>query len=265
MARLANKVAVITGGASGIGRATAELFAKEGAHVVLTDVQDKLGEETAASIRKAGGKAQYLHHDVADEDAWVRVIEQVRKDHGRLDVLVNNAGIAISGPITELSLADWKRQESINLGGVFLGIKHGLPLLRASGGGSIVNVASTTALGGSGNLVSYAATKGGVRTLTKSVALQCAAAKDGVRVNTVLPGIIGTPIYDNFEGPATQRDDRGNLPLARDPDALAKAFVPLGVKGQPADIAGGILYLASDDAKYVTGIDLVIDGGLVLG
>jgi NAD(P)-dependent dehydrogenase (short-subunit alcohol dehydrogenase family) len=265
MARLADKVALITGGASGIGRATSELFAKEGARVVLTDVQDKLGEETAAAIRKQGGQAQYLHHDVADEDNWVRVIEQVRKDHGRLDVLVNNAGIAIAGPITELSLADWKRQESINLGGVFLGIKHGLPLLRASGGGSIVNVASTTALGGSGNLVSYAATKGGVRTLTKSVALQCAAMKDGVRVNTVLPGIIGTPIYDTFEGPSTQRDDRGNLPFARDPDALAKNFVPLGIKGAPADIAGGILYLASDEAKYVTGIDLVIDGGLVLG
>ncbi len=264
MAKLTGKVALITGAASGIGRATAELFAKEEARVVLTDVQDSLGEETAAAIRKNGGNAAYRHQDVADEETWKRTIDAIRAEFGRLDVLVNNAGIAIAGPITELSLADWRRQQAINLEGVFLGIKYGLPLLRASGGGAIVNVSSTAGIGGSGNLVSYAATKAGVRALTKSVALQCAALKDGVRVNAVLPGVVGTPIYSTFEGPA-QRDANGNLPLARDPDALAKNFVPLGIKGTPEDIAGGILYLASDEAKYVTGIDLIIDGGLVLG
>lgn len=264
---LKGKTALVTGSTSGIGLAIARAMAKDGANLVINGFGDKgaIEKERTGLEKEFGIKAVYSGADMSKPDEIADMVAKTEKDLGSLDVLVNNAGIAISGPITQLSLADWKRQESINLGGVFLGIKHGLPLLRASGGGSIVNVASTTALGGSGNLVSYAATKGGVCTLTKSVALQCAAAKDGVRVNTVLPGIIGTPIYDSFEGPATQRDDRGNLPLARDPDALAKAFVPLGVKGQPADIAGGILYLASDDAKYVTGIDLVIDGGLVLG
>src|SRR5271166_5723722 len=155
MARLSNKVALITGAASGIGRATAELFAKDGVRVVLTDVQDVLGEETAASIRKQDGKAIYRRQDVADEETWKRTIDAIRGEYGRLDVLVNNAGIAIAGPITELSLADWRRQQAINLDGVFLGFKHALPLMREGGGGSIVNIASTAALVGSSNLVSY--------------------------------------------------------------------------------------------------------------
>jgi NAD(P)-dependent dehydrogenase (short-subunit alcohol dehydrogenase family) len=133
--------------------------------------------------------------------------------------------------------------------------------MRENGGGAIVNVASTVALNGSGNLVSYAATKGAVRSLTRSVALQCAAKKDGVRVNAVYPGIIDTPIYGQFEGtPKTNAD--GSKPLARDPEALSARFVPMGVPGSPYDIAAGVLYLASDDARYVTGTELVIDGGL---
>jgi NAD(P)-dependent dehydrogenase (short-subunit alcohol dehydrogenase family) len=254
--KLAGKIALITGAASGIGLATAELFAHEGAKVWLTDIQDAAGEAAAKRIG-----ATYRHQDAASEDDWIAVMKTVASEHGHLNVLVNNAGMAIGGDITQLTLADWRRQQAINVEGVFLGIKHGLPLLRASGNGAIVNVASTTALTGSANLVSYAATKGAVRSLTRSVALQCAARKDGVRANTVYPGIIDTPIYGLFEGVPTV-DDKGNKPLARDPHALGERFVPLGVPGQPYDVAAGILYLASDDARYLTGTDLVIDGGL---
>ncbi len=259
--RLANRIALITGAASGIGLATAQLFAREGAVVVLSDIQDKAGEDAAAAIRTANGHARYAHLDVASEVNWIAVMDAIRAEHGRLDVLVNNAGMAIGGDITQLSLADWRRQQAINVEGVFLGIKHGLPLLRISGNGAIVNVASTAALSGSANLVSYAATKGAVKSLTRSVALQCAARKDGVRVNAVYPGIIDTPIYGVFEGsPLTNPD--GGKPLVRDPHALSAHFVPLGTPGHPHDIAAGILYLASDEARYLTGTDLVIDGGL---
>jgi NAD(P)-dependent dehydrogenase (short-subunit alcohol dehydrogenase family) len=254
--RIAGKVALVTGAASGIGLATAELFTCEGATVILSDIDDMPGQAAAARI---GGC--YLHQDVASEEEWIGVLKTIRDRHARLDILVNNAGMAIGGDITGLSLVDWRRQQAINVEGVFLGIKHALPLMRENGGGAIVNVASTVALTGSGNLVSYAATKGAVRSLTRSVALQCAARKDGVRVNAVYPGIIDTPIYGQFEGtPKTNAD--GSRPLARDPEALSARFVPVGVPGTPQDIAAGILYLASDDARYVTGTELVIDGGL---
>lgn len=264
MGKLDGKIALVTGGASGIGRATSLLLAHEGATVLVSDIQDAAGKNVVAEIVQAGRRASYLHHDVASEEAWIEAIGVAQKTHGRLDVLVNNAGIAIAGPITELSLTDWRRQQAINLDGVFLGIKHALPLMLAGGGGSIVNISSTAALVGSSNLVSYSATKGGVRSLTKSVALQCAQLKDGVRVNSVHPGIIDTPIYGTFEGaPMIAADGSNAKHLSRDPDKLASLFVPLGLKGTPEDIAAGVLYLASDDSRYVTGIELVIDGGLV--
>jgi NAD(P)-dependent dehydrogenase (short-subunit alcohol dehydrogenase family) len=254
--KIAGKVALVTGAASGIGLATSELFAREGAIVILSDIQDTQGE---AAAKRIGG--YYLHQNAAGEDEWIAVLKTIRERHGRLDILVNNAGMAIGGDITELSLTDWRRQQALNVEGVFLGIKYALPLMRENGGGAIVNVASTVALTGSGNLVSYAATKGAVRSLTRSVALQCAAKKDGVRVNAVYPGIIDTPIYGLFEGtPKTNAD--GSKPLARDPEALSARFVPMGLPGSPQDIAAGILYLASDDSRYVTGTELVIDGGL---
>jgi len=254
--KLTGKVALVTGAASGIGLATAELFVREGATVILSDIQDAKGE---AAAERTGG--HYVHQNAASEEEWIAVLKAIRERHGRLDILVNNAGMAIGGDITDLSLADWRRQQALNVEGVFLGIKHALPLMRENGGGAIVNVASTVALTGSGNLVSYAATKGAVRSLTRSVALQCAAKKDGVRVNAVYPGIIDTPIYGQFEGtPKTNAD--GSKPLARDPEALSARFVPMGVPGSPEDIAAGILYLASDDARYVTGTELVVDGGL---
>lgn len=258
--RVQGKVALITGGASGIGRSCAETLAAEGASVVLTDIQDAKGDEVVAAIIKAGGKAEYLHHDATDESAWENVVAQVKARHGRLDILVNNAGIAIPGSVIEMSLADWRRQTAINLDGVFLGTKHSIPLMRASGdGGSIINMSSVAGLKGSAILGGYCATKGAVRLFTKSVAMECANAKDGIRVNSVHPGIIETPIWLSILNPG---DPGTNAPP--DLDAMSELAVPLGVKGVPQDIANGVLWLASDESRYVTGSELVIDGGLTI-
>ena len=258
--RVQGKVALVTGGASGIGRGTAERLAEEGAFVVVTDIQDPLGEEVVAGIQKAGGKAEYRHHDVADEDAWIDVIGGIKARHGRLDILVNNAGIGIGGPTLEMTLSDWRRQMAINVDGVFLGVKHGVPLMRESGdGGSIVNISSVAGLKGSQSLAGYCATKGAVRLFTKAVALECANAKDGIRVNSIHPGLIETPIWitvGNAINPGMNE-----MP---DLDAMSAMSVPLGVKGVPADIANGVLWLCTDEARYVTGLELVIDGGLTL-
>jgi NAD(P)-dependent dehydrogenase (short-subunit alcohol dehydrogenase family) len=258
--RVDGKVVLITGGASGIGRACARRLAEEGARVVVTDIQDAMGAEAVAEIAAATGRpdaAEYLHHDVTAEDAWIAVIETIRDRHGRLDVLVNNAGIGIGGSIVEMSLADWQRQQAINLDGVFLGIKHSIPLMRDTGGGSIVNLSSVAGLKGSARLAAYNATKGGVRLLTKGVALECAQQRWNIRVNSVHPGIIDTPIW-------TKVDAGGLEPGANavDVETMAQMAVPTGVLGKPLDIANGVLFLASDESAYVTGTELVIDGGL---
>jgi NAD(P)-dependent dehydrogenase (short-subunit alcohol dehydrogenase family) len=263
LGKLGGRVALVTGAASGIGRACAQRLAQEGASVVATDIDVQMGEDCVNQIVREGGKAVFLRHDVANEENWISAIAETKSRFGRLDVLVNNAGIAIAGQITELSLADWKRQIGINLDGVFLGTKHGLPLVRAGGGGSQINIASTVALTGSGNMPSYSATKGGVRAFTKSVALQCAALKDGVRVNAIYPGIIDTPVYAKFEGAPQHGEGGANTKhISRDPQALSARVVPLGVPGAPEDVAAGVIYLASDEARYVTGTELVIAGGL---
>ncbi|THD70105.1 glucose 1-dehydrogenase [Phenylobacterium sp.] len=256
--RVAGKVALVTGGASGIGRGCAELLATEGAVAVVTDLQDERGAETVAAITGAGGKAWYAHHDVTDEAAWEGVIAEIKSREGRLDILVNNAGIGIGGSVLEMTLADWKKQTAVNLDGVFLGVKHSIPLMRVSGeGGSIINMSSVAGLKGSAILAGYCATKGGVRLFTKAVAMECAGAKDGIRVNSVHPGIIETPIWlsiMNLDNPGA------NAPP--DLDAMSTMAVPLGVKGYPLDVANGVLWLASDESRYVTGAELVIDGGL---
>ncbi len=222
--------------------------------MIVGDIDDAGAGACAAEIRGNGGSALALHLDVGNEEDWCNVIELIGARFRRLDVLVNNAGIGIGGDITMLSLADWRRQQTVNLDGTFLGIKHALPLMRASGGGSIINMSSITAIVGSGTFVSYAAAKGGVRALSKSVARQCAALKDGVRVNSIHPGIIDTPIFQALEG-------AGQI---ADPGAVAKAMVPLGHMGTPSDIAAAVLYLACDDSRYVTGSELVVDGGLTI-
>jgi NAD(P)-dependent dehydrogenase (short-subunit alcohol dehydrogenase family) len=256
---VAGKIALVTGAASGIGRATALVLAREGAIVFATDVDDAGGAGLVEDIERVGGQAAHRRLDVTREEDWVAAIAAIRAQYGRLDVLVNNAGIGLSGPVVDMSLADWRRQTAINLDGVFLGVKHGLPLMRDGGGGSIVNVSSIAGIKPSANTSGYAATKGAVRMFTKAVALECAAAKDGVRVNSIHPGIVETAIWDTMIG--TTADGSNGRPRGPTLDALTAHAIPLGCKGEPEDIAAGILWLASDQSHYVTGTELVIDGG----
>ncbi len=259
MGRVEGKVALVTGGASGIGAACAEALAREGAAVVLTDIQDDKGRWLAEDLSRAGRTAVYLHHDVTSEDEWIGVLSEVETRFGRLDILVNNAGIGVGSPsITTMTLADWRRQQAINVEGVFLGIKHGLQLMRKAGhGGSIINMSSVAGLKGAPTLAGYCATKGAVRLLTKAVALECGLMKDGVRVNSVHPGLIETPIWLGIVGL-----NEAGVNAPPDLDAMSELAVPLGVKGVPEDIASGVLWLASEESRYVTGAELVIDGGL---
>ena len=260
--QVAGKVALVTGGASGIGRAISELLAEEGAIVVVTDVDELRGPEVVAGIKNAGGEALFLYQDVTSEQRWAGIIAEIERGFGRLDVLVSNAGIGIGAPsIVEMSLADWRRQTAINLDGVFLSVKYSLPLMRKSGGGSIIMMSSLAGLRGAPTLAGYSATKGGVRLFAKSVALECASAQDGVRVNSVHPGIIDTPIWGKI--PSGGASGGQNAPM--DCEALAKLATPLGRAGQAREIAQGVLYLASDASSYVTGTELVIDGGMFAG
>lgn len=262
MGRVQGKVAIVTGGASGIGRACALRLAEEGARVAVTDVQDDAGAGVAAEIEAAGGEALYLHQDVADEDRWITVIRTVAQHFGHLDVLVNNAGVGLLGPVTEFSLEDWRRQNAINLDGVFLGTKHAIPAIRDSGGGgSIINMSSVAGLQGAAHFSGYCASKGGVRLFTKAVALECAA--DHIRVNSVHPGVIDTPIWTKVG--AEQVPAAGAVAGTPDPKAIAAQLVPSGEVGYPRDIADGVVFLASDESRYVTGSELVIDAGITAG
>jgi NAD(P)-dependent dehydrogenase (short-subunit alcohol dehydrogenase family) len=252
---VAGKVAIVTGGASGIGEACSETLAREGASVLITDIDDLRGKDAVARITKAGGKAHYLRHDVRDEAAWPGVIAEAEKRFGRLDVMVANAGIGILVPIAEMTLADWQKQQAINLDGVFLSIKHAIPALKKQGGGSIVLMSSIAGLRGAPGLAAYSATKGGVRLLAKSVALEHAA--DNIRCNSVHPGIIATPIWEKIP---TGASNRRNAPI--DPRERAAGVVPLPRVGEAQDIANGVLFLCSEAANYMTGQELVIDGGM---
>ena len=256
------KVALVTGGASGIGAAVVELLAREGASVAATDVDDLKGPELVAGIKKAGHEAVFLHQDVTSEARWVEVVSEVGKRFGRLDILVSNAGIGIMVPsITDMSLEDWRRQTAINLDGVFLSVKHCLPVMRKTGGGSIIMMSSLAGLRGGAGLSGYCATKGGVRLFAKAIAMECATAGDGIRVNSVHPGIIDTPIWGKIP---TEAQGRGqNAPI--DPEERAKFATPLARAGHASEIASGVLFLASDASRYVTGTELVIDGGMNAG
>ncbi|MBR0715502.1 SDR family NAD(P)-dependent oxidoreductase [Bradyrhizobium liaoningense] len=256
------KVALVTGGASGIGEAVVELLAKEGATVIATDVDELRGPEVVARVTKAGGKAIFLEQDVTSEERWAEIAAEIARRYGKLDVLVSNAGIGIAVPdIVNMTLADWRKQNAINLDGVFLSVKYCLPLMRRTAGGSIIMMSSLAGLRGAAGLAGYSATKGGVRLFAKSIAMECAAAGDGIRVNSVHPGIIDTPIWGKIPTGATGAGQ--NAPI--DPEERAKMATPLGRAGQAAEIASGVLYLASDASHYVTGTELVIDGGMNAG
>jgi len=258
MGQLQGKVAIVTGGASGIGAACVATLAREGAKVVVTDLDDARGQAIVDSIGSAGGAALFLHQDVSLEEGWPEVVEATERRFGRLDVMVANAGIGIMCRAVEMSLADWRRQTAVNLDGVFLSVKYAVPAMRRAGGGSIVIMSSVAGLRGSAGLAGYCATKGGVRLFAKAVAMECAAAGDNIRINTVHPGVIDTPIWTKLPVSAGR-----NTPI--DPHEVAKAGVPLGRAGQAQDIANGVLFLASDASSYMTGAELVIDGGMTGG
>jgi NAD(P)-dependent dehydrogenase (short-subunit alcohol dehydrogenase family) len=257
--RIDGKVALVTGAASGIGAACAETLARAGAKVIATDIDGSRGEVLARKIVDAKGEAVFLDQDVTDEARWPQVIAAAETRYGRLDIVVANAGIGIMVPLEHMTLADWRRQQSINLDGVFLTVKHAIPALRKAGGGSIVLMSSIAGLRGSVGLAGYCATKGGVRLLAKAVALE--VASDNIRVNSVHPGVIDTPIWGKLaSGPGSERR---NAPL--DPHERASAAAPLGIAGQAQQIADGVLFLASDEGRYMTGAELVIDGGIMAG
>ena len=253
MGRLDGKVALLTGGASGLGKATGDLMAAEGATVVLSDIQEVEGENVAAAIREAGGACSFKPHDTTVEAQWERICADIMEEHGHLDILLNGAGIGGSGvELIEMELDTWKRCLSINLDGVFLGCKHGIRAMLQGTGGSIINISSILGFAGIANSSNYCASKGGVRLLSKAAELECARKTPRVRVNSIHPGFIDTPMVAS----AIQR--RG--PEFRE---YIDKNVPFGELGEPVDIAEGVLYLASDAAKFVTGSELTIDGGFL--
>lgn len=269
MGQVDGKIALVTGGASGIGAACAETLAREGAKVMVTDIDEAGGRAVAGAIVAAGGTAVFARHDVTDEDNWRSVMVEFERHFGRLDALVSNAGIGImTTSIAEMSLADWRRQTAINLDGVFLSVKYGLPLMRRTSkdteaGGSIVMTSSIAGLRGSATLAGYCATKGGVRLFAKAIAMECASRGDNIRVNTVHPGIIDTPIWGKIRPDLGAAAGGRNAPL--DIEEYGRRGAPLGRVGKPQDIANGVLFLCSDASSYMTGTELVIDGGITGG
>jgi len=259
MARLKGRTALVTGAAQGIGAGIARVMAAEGATLILTDLN---GPGVAALAAELNARA--LVHDVASEDDWARVAETVRSAFGRLDVLVNNAGIEVVKPVSETSLADWRRVMSINLDGVFLGCRAMQPLLAQAGArgasASVINISSIAGLVGYPNQAAYNTSKAGVRHLTKSLAIEWAHHGHAIRVNSIHPGCIRTPM---LELAVAGWVAEGSIPADADPWAAIADLCPLRRVGRVEDIAHGAVYLASDESAFVTGLELVIDGGWV--
>ena len=257
MRRLDQMLAVITGGASGLGKAIAQRFAAEGARVCITDIQVDLGEECATE-----GGFTFLQHDVRDETRWVSVIREVEERFGRLNVLVNSAGIA--GPAGAANpentrLADWQKIFAVNVEGVFLGCRTAIPAMRRAGGGSIINVSSIAGLLATPAATAYGASKAAVRQLTKSVAQHCAEQQLNIRCNSLHPGTVRTPLLDqHVEEIARARDVSFETVLAE-----FKSRVPMGEFALPDDIAAAAAFLASEESRYITGTKLIVDGGRV--
>jgi NAD(P)-dependent dehydrogenase (short-subunit alcohol dehydrogenase family) len=253
MARVKDKIALVTGGASGIGLATSGLLAAEGARVIIGDIDRMAAERAVAAL---GAPASSLPLDVTREDHWIAVTDAIVRDFGRFDILVNNAGVALRRDIEATTLDEWRRLMAVNLDGVFLGCKHAIRVMKGRGGGAIVNLSSVAGMIGAPALAAYGASKGGVRALTKSVALHCARRGYGIRCNSVHPSFAETPMLE------------GMIASARDPEKLRAshaAAAPLGRLAQPIEIARTILFLASDESAFTTGAEIVVDGGLTAG
>ncbi|MCH8989909.1 MAG: glucose 1-dehydrogenase [Chloroflexi bacterium] len=247
MMRVAGKVALISGGAGGIGAATAKLLAKEGAAVVIADLLEDEGRAAEAQIAESGGQALFVRLDVTSEESWRNAVQAAVSSFGKLDILVNNAGVSHRAGVEETTSEAWDKVMDVNVKGVFLGTQAAIPEMRKAGGGSIINISSIYGLVGSGGSAAYHASKGAVRIFNKSTAIQYAS--ENIRANSVHPGFIDTPM-------TRAHHDNPNIHEER----VAKT--PIGRMGQPEDIAAGILYLASDESSFVTGAELVIDGGM---
>ena len=246
MGRVDGKVALVTGGAMGMGESHSLLLAKEGAKVVVTDIDNEAGEATAQQIRDEGGEAIFLHHDVASEEQWQSVIDQAVSAYGKIDILINNAGIVISKPNEETTVEDWDITMAVNSTGVFLGCKSVVDAMEKAGGGSIVNISSIYGIIGAPNAAAYQASKGAVRMLTKSCAVDF--AKFNIRVNSIHPGVIRTPILGD---------------MAND-EAVVKQILATTIlerMAEPIEVSYAVLLLASDESSYMTGSELVVDGG----
>lgn len=247
--RLAGKIALVTGGGGGLGRAIARLFAAQGARVMVTDINAAAAETCVGDV---GARARACAHDVTNAEQWQAVLAQVRDVFGGLHILVNNAGIVVQGTVEDTSLEDWRRLHAIDLDGVFLGCKYALGLIADSGGGSIINVSSVSGLIASHNLAAYNSAKAAVRHLSKSVALHCARAGNGVRCNSLHPAFVDTALIDDV-APGT------------DPEVIRAKLgrqIPLGRIGRPEEVAWGAVFLASDESSFMTGAELVLDGGI---
>ena len=244
--RLGNKVALISGGARGMGAVEAKLFAREGAKVIIGDILETEGHQTEADINESGGECLFLRLDVRDEADWEHAVATTVGTFGHLDILVNNAGIDLRAKVEGTTPEMWDREMDINAKGVFLGTKAAIPQMRKSGGGSIINISSMWGLVGSGGSAGYHASKGAVRLFTKSTAIQY--ARESIRANSIHPGAIATPMTETARA---------------DPEINQRVLdgTPLGRWAQPEEVAYGALYLASDESSFVTGSELVIDGG----
>ena len=248
---LDGRIALVTGGSSGLGEAIARRLSEAGALVVVGDIDVAAGEAVARDLRDG----LFVRLDVASEDDWHAALDAVIARHGRIDILVNNAGITLMGSIEDIDLAAFRRTIDVDLVGVFLGCKLGIERMKASGGGSIVNISSTSGLRPSANLAAYNAAKAGVTLMTKSIALHCAETRTGIRCNSVHPGVIRTAMLEKV------------MAQVPNPDELMAGFVaqhPIGHIGEPDDISEMVLFLASDRAKFITGSEMVVDGGLTL-
>ncbi len=248
--RLADKTALVTGAGSGLGEATAKRFAEEGAAVFVTDINESSVQRVAAEI---GEQATPLYQDVTDEAGWDALIDHIMSV-GALDVAVNNAGVALTGSVEDATLADWRRTQAVNMESVFMGTRAAVRAMKAGNGGSIINISSIEGLIGEPKAAAYNASKGGVRIFTKSAALHCAEQGYNIRVNSVHPGFILTPMVE--QGLAQVDPDQ-----IEELTATFLAKIPLAEMGLPLDIANGCLFLASDESRYMTGAELVIDGG----
>ena len=246
--RLKEKTAIVTGGANGIGKATVNKFLEEGANVVFTDINKEAGNKTLEEMREVSNNVLFIQHDVSKESDWINVIEETLKAFGKVDILFNNAGIFSSKPVTEYETEEWNRLLGINVTGVFIGMKHTVPVMREQKSGSIINTSSVAGIKGSPNATLYGASKGAVRIMTKDLAVE--VAPDQIRVNSIHPGIIQTAMGDDVATSVNASSDQ-----------LAKS-IPLRRLGKPEEIANLVAFLASDESSFITGTEMIIDGGM---